>query len=154
METYAMPLRNMLLVLVGLSVCLVASSASAAGLLAKPVAARLASANKAAATQDNCTAQTPAACQPCIVYRHHGPKLCCDNCAAPIPTIIKVKDPCSCCEVDVQVCLPACCSGDPTVCCGTGFLGRNVVEYEWCCGYSVRVAFRHCGDVLVTTWGR
>ncbi len=103
---------------------------------------------------DGCTPQPPCCCQPCITYRHHGPKLCCGPCQPPIETILKVKNPCTCCESDVTVCRPACCTGEPTICFGTGFLGRNVVEYEWACGYRVRVAFKHTGDLLVTTWGR
>jgi len=104
----------------------------------------------------DCCAPTPApACcpKPCITYRHRGPKLCC-GCEAPIKTVLKVKDPCTCCEIEVPVCVPACCKGEPKVCCGAGFLGRDVVTYEWCCGYSVRVAFKHSGDLIVTTWGR
>jgi len=65
-----------------------------------------------------------------------------------------VKDPCTGCETEIEVCLPACCKGEPTKCCGVGFLGRDVVTYEWCCGFSVRVAFTRCGDLIVTTWGR
>ena len=57
-------------------------------------------------------------------------------------------------DVDVAVCLPACCKGEPKVCAGTGIFGRDVVEYRWCCGYSVKVAFKHSGDLIVTTWGR
>lgn len=92
--------------------------------------------------------------EPCITYRHRGPKLCCGNCLPAKELVLKVKNPCTGCETDVPVCLPACCEGEPKVCTGSGFLGRNVVEYEWCCGFSVRVAFKHCGDLLVTTWGR
>ncbi|MEX0677079.1 MAG: hypothetical protein WD063_08390 [Pirellulales bacterium] len=91
---------------------------------------------------------------PCIKYRHCGPKLCCGPCKPPKQIVLKVKNPCTCCEVEVPVCLPACCEGDPTVCCGKGFLCRDVVEYEWCCGFYVRVAFKRCGDLVVTTWGR
>jgi hypothetical protein len=91
--------------------------------------------------------------QPCIKYRHCGPKLCCGSCEAPKPIVLKVKDPCTCCEVEVPVCLPACCEGEPTVCTGKGFLCRDIVEYEWCCGFYVRVAFKKCGDLVVTTRG-
>lgn len=104
-------------------------------------------------TGDCCAPAEPVCCPPKIHYRHRGPKLCC-GCEPGVETILKVKNPCTGCEVDVPVCVPACCQGEPTVCAGRGFLGRDVVEYEWCCGYSVRVAFKHCGDLLVTTWGR
>jgi hypothetical protein len=90
--------------------------------------------------------------QPCITYRHCGRSICCD-CKPSVDLVLKVKSPCSDCEVDVPVCLPACCTGEPKVCCGVGFLGRPVVEYQWCCGFSVRVAFKRCGDLLVTTRG-
>ncbi len=102
---------------------------------------------------DCCTPQ-PCCHEPCITYRHHGPKLCCGPCQPPIETILKVKNPCTGCASDVTVCRPACCTGEPKICFTTGFLGRNVVEYEWECGYCVRVAFKHTGDLLVSTWGR
>lgn len=91
--------------------------------------------------------------KPCIKYRHRGPKLCC-TCEPGKEVVLLVKDPCTCCEVEVPVCLPACCEGEPTVCNGKGFLCRDTVEYEWCCGFYVRVAFKKCGDLVVTTWGR
>lgn len=108
----------------------------------------------ATASPGCCTPQ-PVCCRtPCITYRHCGPRLCCDCTQSPTETVLKVKNPCTGCESDVQVCLPGCCTGEPNICFGTGFLGRNIVEYEWCCGYTVRVAFKHTGDLLVTTWGR
>lgn len=107
-------------------------------------------------TPEPVAAAPDAACcpEPCIHYRHCGPKLCCGPCKPPKPIVLKVKHPCTCCEIEVPVCLPACCEGEPTVCTGKGFLCRDIVEYEWCCGYSVRVAFKKCGDLVVTTWGR
>ena len=103
----------------------------------------------------DCCTPEPCCRKPCVTYRHRGPKLCCDCCCTPgTPTTLTVKDPCTGCETEIQVCLPGCCKGDPTTCCGSGFLGRPTVEYEWCCGYSVRVAFTRCGDLIVTTWGR
>lgn len=100
----------------------------------------------------DCPAE-PCCPKPCITYRHRGPKLCC-TCEPPVKTVLKVKDPCTCCEVEIPVCLPACCKGEPTVCCTTGAFCRDVVIYEWCCGFSVRVTFKHTGDLIVTTWGR
>ncbi len=102
----------------------------------------------------DCAPQPVCCPKPCITYRHRGPKLCCGCCEPPVQTVLLVKDPCTCCPVEVSVCLPACCKGEPTVCCGVGFLGRDVVNYEWCCGFSVRIAFKHSGDLIVTTWGR
>ena len=95
----------------------------------------------------------PCCPKPCITYRHRGPKLCC-TCEAPTKTVLKLKDPCTCCEVEVPVCLPACCKGEPTICWTSGAFCRDVAIYEWCCGFSVRVTFKHCGDLIVTTWGR
>jgi hypothetical protein len=92
--------------------------------------------------------------EPCITYHHKGPKLCCGPCKPAKPIVLKVKDPCTGCEVDVPVCMPACCEGEPSICSGKGFLCRDIVEYEWCCGFYVRVAFKKCGDLVVTTWGR
>jgi hypothetical protein len=55
--------------------------------------------------------------------------------------------------VQIPVCLPSCCTGEPTVCCHKGFLGRDVVSYEWCCGFSVDVRFLRSGDIVVVTRG-
>jgi hypothetical protein len=140
-----------------------ASPASAAGRLASFRAARAANAeaaNSAAALNAGAAALDPACCAPaapccptpCITYRHHGPKLCC-GCAPSVETVLTVNDPCTCCPVQIPVCLPACCSGEPTVCCGRGLLGRTVVSYDWCCGFSVTVRFLHSGDIVVVTRG-
>jgi hypothetical protein len=119
---------------------------------AQPTGVQLVSLSKSA--EADCCAPKPVCCpKPCITYRHRGPKLCC-GCEPGTETVLKVTNPCTGCEADVTVCLPACCKGEPKVCEGSGFLGRDTIEYEWCCGYSVRVAFKHCGDLLVTTWGR
>lgn len=140
-------------VLGGLFVLAQASPAEArAGL--GPVKAQLASLSTT--NLEDCATPKPECClKPCITYRHCGPKLCCDcECKPGVPTVLKVKDPCTCCEAEVQVCIPACCTGEPTVCAGTGVFCRDVVTYEWCCGYRVKVVFKRTGDLLVTTWGR
>ena len=127
----------------------------AAQALAKTESARARLISLATAKGGDCAAPAEACCpKPCITYRHRGPKLCCGVCEPPVETVLKVKDPCTCCDVDVAVCLPACCKGEPKVCAGVGIFGRDVVEYQWCCGYSVKVAFKHSGDLIVTTWGR
>jgi hypothetical protein len=118
--------------------------------------ARLAalSALSTSATAETIGTPEPACCpQPCITYRHCGRKICC-GCQPPKSIVLTVKDPCTCCDVQVPVCVPACCDGEPTVCTGKGFLCRDIVEYEWCCGFYVRVAFKKCGDLIVTTRGR
>ena len=98
---------------------------------------------------------TGGACyQPCIRYKHHrGCKVCC-GCEAPVKTVLVVKDPCCCgCSVEVPVCLPSCCTGEPCVTCRPGMFGRSIVEYSWDCGYLVRVVFTRHGDLIVHSYG-
>ena len=92
---------------------------------------------------------------PCISYHHHRTlrRTCC-GCCDPINAILEVTDPVCCTTVEVPVCLPGCCDGVPTVCPGRGLLGRGVVEYQWCCGYRVKVVFKKCGDIVVHSYGR
>jgi hypothetical protein len=114
-------------------------------------------------TGDCCTTEPAPACcpaptccpTPCITYRHaiFCRKVCCDSCQPNIQTVLKVKDPCTCCTVDVPVCLPPCCKGEPEVCSWCGAFGRSNVSYDYCCGVTVVVTFKRCGDVLVTYRG-
>lgn len=142
-----------------------AGPAEAAGRLASLRAARAADPEAAAPAKvllvshkslsdPNCCAPAVAPCcpKPCVVYRHFGPKIC-YGCKTPVPTVLTVKDPCTCCPVDISVCLPACCTGAPSVCCHRGLLGRTVMSYDWCCGFRVTVRFLHNGDVVVATHG-
>jgi hypothetical protein len=98
----------------------------------------------------------PAPCcpTPCITYRHLFRPICCCGCPAPEPikTVLTVKNPCTCacCEVAIPVCLPGCCTGEPTVDCHHGLFACGVVKYDWCCGVSVVVKFKHNGEVIVT----
>jgi hypothetical protein len=149
--------RRSLITLLALAAALVLIDAQFAQARQTRVDAQLASLSKSLgnhAAEPGCCAPKPVCCPaPCITYRHCGPKLCC-GCEPSKPIVLKVKDPCTGCETDVHVCLPACCEGEPTICCGKGFLCRDIVEYEWCCGFYVRVAFKKCGDLIVTTKGR
>jgi hypothetical protein len=100
----------------------------------------------------------PANCCPtrCVTYKHHrvGKKVCCCDCTPALPMVLAVKDPCVCgCYVEVPICLPACCTDAPKVCEHGGIFGRDVVEYEWCCGYRVKIIFDRHGDVIVHTFG-
>ena len=95
--------------------------------------------------------------EPCIRYHHHCTirKTCkCCECCEPIQAVLAVTDPC-CCDnsAEIPVCLPGCCEGEPTVC-ESVCLGRGVVEYEWCCGFRVKVVFQKRGDIAVHTYGR
>lgn len=94
----------------------------------------------------------PKCCPPSICYRHHKGCGCFDPCKR-MEMVLQVKQPCTCCLVDVPVCIPACCTGNPTVCCYKGFLRRDVVEYSWPCGFCLKVVFDRCGDVTVHYYG-
>jgi hypothetical protein len=91
---------------------------------------------------------------PCITYRGQRALDVCCGCEPPIKTVLLVKDPVTCCCVEVPICLPACCTDAPEVCAREGLLGRGVVTHDWCCGFSVKVTFRNRGDVVVTYSGR
>jgi hypothetical protein len=91
-------------------------------------------------------------CPPSICYRSHKGCGCFDPCKR-MDMVLMVKDPCSCCLVEVPVCIPACCTGNPIVCCHKGFLHRNVVEYSWPCGFCLKVVFDRRGDVTVHYYG-
>jgi hypothetical protein len=97
----------------------------------------------------------PVCCpKPCIDYRYRGCQdVCCNKCAPKIEMVLQVTDPCTGCLTDVPVCLPGCCEGAPRVCNDRGFLGRDVMWYDWSCGFSVRVTFKKTGDLIVTYFG-
>lgn len=95
-----------------------------------------------------------AACRPCITYRDRGCLDVCCGCEAPIQTVLLVKDPVTCCCVEVPICLPPCCTDAPKVCAREGLFGRGIVDHDWCCGFSVKVTFRARGDIVVTYIGR
>ena len=86
-------------------------------------------------------ATAPAKCcpQPSISYRNGIGSACAYGCKPPVQTVLTVKDPCTCCPVQVPVCIPACCTDEPTVGCRGTILGRGVVLYDWCCGFRVAV---------------
>ena len=52
--------------------------------------------------------EKPACPAPCITYRYRGCRDICCGCPTPIKTVLQVKNPCTCCVVDVPVCLPGC----------------------------------------------
>jgi hypothetical protein len=110
---------------------------------------------KPAAAPAECCAPKKACCPaPCISYIDRSCRsVCCDS-RPPVKTVLKMVNPQTCCEVEVPVCLPACCEGTPTVCAHCGIiLCRSVVTYDWCCGYRVVVRFAPCGDVTVVYRG-
>ncbi len=95
---------------------------------------------------------TPKCCPtPCVTYRHIGrPVRCCGCCECPKEICLTATNPCTCCPVNVPVCLPGCCKGAPCVTCRDPLLGEGLVKYKWCCGVTVTVRFLRCGNVHVT----
>lgn len=90
----------------------------------------------------------------CVRYVQHCPhrKTCCD-CGSSYQTVLTVIDPNTCCPVDVPVCLPSCCTGQPLCSARHGLLGRGITSYSWCCGYTVRIVIGIHGDVTVHYYG-
>jgi hypothetical protein len=67
-----------------------------------------------------------------------------------IQMAVVTQDPADGCCYEIPLCIPACCTGEPTVSSGHGLLGRGIVEYCWPCGFKAKVKFRHVlGDVKV-----
>ena len=74
-------------------------------------------------------------------YYCHGPG---------VQSALLVEHPGDCtCAVEVPVCLPKCLEGEPVVK-SRCKLGRGVVTYTWCNGFTVKVVFRKKGDIAVT----
>jgi hypothetical protein len=97
----------------------------------------------------------PACPTPCITYRYHGHRKACCNSLPPQQTVLSVKDPNRCgCEVLVPVCLPACCSECVQVTSRRGLLGRGIVTYRFACGFTVKMVFDRCGDIVVHYHGK
>jgi hypothetical protein len=85
-------------------------------------------------------------CEPCVIYANSP---CCDPCVPLVPQVLTVCDPCTGCPIPVQVCLPACCDGDPCVRSRRTLFGCGLVRFDWCSGYGVTVRFTRCGDLRV-----
>lgn len=72
------------------------------------------------------------------------------RCHEEVSLVMATMDPVTCCVYEIPLCVPACCTGAPTISSRSGLLGRGVVEYCWPCGFSAKVKFRHVlGDVKV-----
>ncbi len=72
------------------------------------------------------------------------------RCHEEVSLVMATMDPVTCCVYEIPLCVPACCTGAPTISSRNGLLGRGVVEYCWPCGFSAKVKFRHVlGDVKV-----
>ena len=89
----------------------------------------------------------PACCyNPCIRYVTSGAFR---PCGPPVQTVLVVKDPATCCTVEVPVCLPANTTGEPCVDWKVGALGNGKVFYSWCNGVELKLIFTKCGDITV-----
>lgn len=75
----------------------------------------------------------------------NGPRKSC----ASYTTVLLVCHPCTGCKMPVEVCLPACCTGEPDIRCRRTVFGCGQTKYTWCCGYGVVLRFKKCGDVVV-----
>ncbi len=72
------------------------------------------------------------------------------RCHEEVSLVMATIDPVTCCVYEIPLCVPACCTGAPTISSRSGLLGRGVVEYCWPCGFTAKVKFRHVlGDVKV-----
>jgi hypothetical protein len=115
------------------------------------------------AAEPTCCAAEPTCCaaasccptNPCITYHHrcghHRNRGCCEK--ATYETVLHVTSPETCCTVCVPVCLPCCCEGCPAEKARCTLIGKGQVRYDWCCGVSVIVRFKHSGDICVTYVG-
>jgi hypothetical protein len=60
-----------------------------------------------------------------------------------IEMVMVTCNPADGCYYEIPLCIPACCTDEPTVSSGRGLLGRGVVEYCWpSCGFRAIVKFR------------
>ncbi len=89
----------------------------------------------------------------CVRYRHIGRKVV-DPCCKPYETRwVCVKHPCTCCDVLVPVCLPACIPDTPCVHCRGAILAQGVVSFDYGYGIKVNVRIQRDGDLVVTYYG-
>jgi hypothetical protein len=63
--------------------------------------------------------------------------------------VMVAENPADKCLYEIPICIPACCTGAPSVHSYLGLFGRGVVEYCWPCGFRAIVKFRNIGDVRV-----
>jgi hypothetical protein len=78
----------------------------------------------------------------------HGDS-CCDPCEPTVVQTLVVCHPCTGCKHSIEVCLPACCTGEPCVYERCTLFGCGATMYEWDCGARVVVRFWRNGDITV-----
>ena len=67
-----------------------------------------------------------------------------------VDLVMVAQNPADGCLYEIPLCVPPCCTGEPTVVERRGIFGRGVVEYCWPCGFTATVKFRHIlGDVKI-----
>jgi len=66
-----------------------------------------------------------------------------------VDVVMITENPADGCSYEIPLCLPACCTGAPSVESRCGLFGKGIVEYCWECGLVVEVEFRRRGDVEV-----
>jgi hypothetical protein len=86
---------------------------------------------------------------PCIRYKDHVHRRSCFACEPKINVILQASSQCGCCVVEIPVCIPACCQGVPCVKERGGLFGREIVHYEWKCGFRMKIVFDRHGDATV-----
>ena len=90
-----------------------------------------------------------------FVYRQHQVRrqVCCDPCVPNVEMVLQVTDPCTCCPIDVPVCVPGCCTEPPCVTNRGGVLGRSITEFTWSNGFRVRGVHTARDVLVVHTYG-
>jgi hypothetical protein len=71
----------------------------------------------------------------------------------PIKVVLKVCHPCTGCEYDVAVCIPACCTDAPCVSHHDTLIGAGKSVYRWKSGHTVVVRFPNGGGYRVLQRG-
>jgi hypothetical protein len=99
-----------------------------------------------------CCVQTCGHCSPDAhhKYRHSARRVL--KCEGSIELCMHVLNPDCCgCPVEIPMCVPTCCAGEPPVVCNDrGLFGRGIVSFEWpCCGYAAKVVFKRHGKIDV-----
>lgn len=71
-------------------------------------------------------------------------------CFGSVNLVMVTQNPADGCLYEIPLCIPACCTGAPSVSNRCGIFGRGVVAYCWPCGFEAIVKFREVlGDVCV-----
>jgi hypothetical protein len=74
-----------------------------------------------------------------------------DYCPPPPPqnVVLVVCHPCTNCNLEIPVCVPACCQGAPSTCFRRTICGCGKTIFTWSCGYQVVVRYTRNGGYRV-----